>query len=245
MFGLGNLVARHLGIQLEKGPQKANWALRPLSPRMEAYARNDSHHLKKLEEILRNDLEQLGRLEWHREMCQRLVEQCTSESGPDPDLAWRVKGSGRLDRRALAVLKALWQWRERAAVEANRPPFFILPSETLVSMALLAAEGKPVDELVPRRFSPRRAEHLHLAVSRALQVPIEKCPHPAAREATPRLSQHQRRNLEQITQRRDARAAELKLDPTLIASRAVLLNLATDGEAARRSLMNWQRDILF
>ena len=30
-FGLGHLVEKFLGVKLEKGPQKANWALRPLT----------------------------------------------------------------------------------------------------------------------------------------------------------------------------------------------------------------------
>ncbi|HET7872538.1 MAG TPA: ribonuclease D, partial [Terriglobales bacterium] len=34
-FGLSDLVETCLGVKLEKGPQKANWALRPLTERME------------------------------------------------------------------------------------------------------------------------------------------------------------------------------------------------------------------
>ncbi len=42
-FGLYHLVKKHLGVTLEKGSQKADWSRRPLTPRMEAYARNDTH----------------------------------------------------------------------------------------------------------------------------------------------------------------------------------------------------------
>jgi hypothetical protein len=45
-FGLGALVEKILGIKLDKGPQKADWARRPLTERMEVYARNDTHYLK-------------------------------------------------------------------------------------------------------------------------------------------------------------------------------------------------------
>ena len=34
-FGLGALVEKFLGVKLDKGPQKADWAQRPLTPRME------------------------------------------------------------------------------------------------------------------------------------------------------------------------------------------------------------------
>src|ERR1019366_7746605 len=55
-FGLGALVEKFLGVKLDKGPQKADWAQRPLTPRMEVYARNDTHYLKTLEEKLRVEL---------------------------------------------------------------------------------------------------------------------------------------------------------------------------------------------
>src|SRR5579862_604340 len=37
-FGLRDLVRHHLGVALEKGPQKMNWARRPLPERMANYA---------------------------------------------------------------------------------------------------------------------------------------------------------------------------------------------------------------
>ena len=40
------------------------------------------------------------------------------------------------------------------------------------------------------------------------------------------------------------KAAELGIDPTLIASRAVLSDLAHDWNKHEKELMKWQRDIL-
>src|SRR5580765_7738674 len=51
-FGLTHLVSKYLGVPLEKGPQKANWARRPLTPRMEVYARHDPRYLKPLADLL-------------------------------------------------------------------------------------------------------------------------------------------------------------------------------------------------
>ncbi|SVE05561.1 uncharacterized protein METZ01_LOCUS458415, partial [marine metagenome] len=47
-FGLADLVQHYLGITLEKGSQKANWAKRPLTSQMAEYARNDVLHLHDL-----------------------------------------------------------------------------------------------------------------------------------------------------------------------------------------------------
>ena len=137
-FGLSSLVEHYLGVKLEKGSQKANWARRPLTERMERYARNDTHHLKPLSDKLKLELEHKGRLAWHEESCVRLVGECAQSRPIDMDSVWRVKGSHTLSRPALAVLRELWQWRESEAVAVNKPPFFILQHEQLVRIADIA-----------------------------------------------------------------------------------------------------------
>ncbi len=51
-FGLSSLVEKFLGVKLDKGSQKADWARRPLTEKMEIYARNDTRHLKPLADKL-------------------------------------------------------------------------------------------------------------------------------------------------------------------------------------------------
>jgi hypothetical protein len=50
--------------------------------------------------------------------------------------------------------------------------------------------------------------------------------------------------LEELRRRRDQRAVELGIDPTMIASRATLVALAQDWTAHQSRLMNWQRKLL-
>jgi ribonuclease D len=113
-FGLGSLVEKFLGVTLDKGPQKADWARRPLTERMETYARNDTRHLKPLAERLKHELQQKSRLDWHAESCARLIADCSQPPVMDDDSVWRVKGSHALGRPALAVLRELWQLRRTA-----------------------------------------------------------------------------------------------------------------------------------
>ncbi len=98
-FGLFNLVKKHLGITLEKGSQKADWAKRPLTPRMETYARHDTHYLKPLADILKEQLRQKQRLAWLEQCCERLIAECAIPAAPEPDLVWRIKGSHQLPPR--------------------------------------------------------------------------------------------------------------------------------------------------
>jgi hypothetical protein len=50
--------------------------------------------------------------------------------------------------------------------------------------------------------------------------------------------------MQELEKKRDRRAAELDIDPTLIASRAMLVLLAKDWEMHQTGLMRWQRELL-
>ena len=106
-FGYSALVAEHFGITLPKGSQKANWARRPLAPKLAQYARNDTHFLLPLAELLERRLEDLGRLAWLEQSCQQAVAAARVVRERDPQTEWRVRGSHTLGPRASAVLRAL------------------------------------------------------------------------------------------------------------------------------------------
>jgi ribonuclease D len=242
-FGLGSLVEKFLGVKLDKGPQKADWARRPLTERMEKYARNDTHYLKPLADKLKSTLEAKGRLPWHQESCARLIAESSQPSVVDENSVWRIKGSHTLSRHALAILRTLWQWREREAVAANRPPFFVLAHEKLVDIATTAAAHQPVENLLPMRMSPRRHDSLVDAVKTALQLSVDQYPeilrHKGHRPAEIEIRRHH-----ELEKRRNAHAHQLGIDPTLIASRATLNGLAHDWDKHAPDLMKWQKELL-
>ncbi len=242
-FGLRDLALKYLGVELEKGSQTANWGRRPLTPRMEQYARNDTHHLKSLVDVLRKELETLGRMEWHRETCQRLVRDAAQPVEVDREDLWRIKGSSKLRPRGLAVLQKLWLWREQEAISSNRPPYFIVPHEILVHLAEEAERFPDRLPRLPRFLTSRRKSGLQMALEDGLAVPDDDCPRPLARRGR-RASDQDMQRFEQFKQRRDTQAARLQIDPTLIASKAELMSLAQDGHEAAAALMHWQRELL-
>ena len=242
-FGLGALVEKFLGVKLDKGPQKADWAQRPLTPRMETYARNDTRHLKPIEEKLRAELTAKGRLAWHEESCARLIAESSLPPVIDSDDVWRIKGSTFLERPALAVLRELWHWREREALAASRPPFFVLAHETMVAIAAAVAGHLPFEQLIPPRMNPRRRENLQAAVRTAQSVPPEKFPE-KIRHRSQRPSEAEFRRFRELEKNRDRHAHELQIDPTLIAPKSALGDLTRDWEKHAPELMNWQRELL-
>jgi ribonuclease D len=139
------------------------------------------------------------------------------------------------------VLREIWQWRETEAMRANKPPYFVLAHESLVSIANAVSEERSF--ALPRHFSSRRADALHHAISIAQTLPPQQHPHPL-RSLPRRQTEEERKRFENLQKRRDKHAAELAIDPTLIASRATLLSLAQDFEGHRKELMHWQRELL-
>ena len=242
-FGLSSLVEKFLGVKLDKGSQKADWARRPLTEKMATYARNDTHYLKPLADKLKVALGEKGRLDWHRESCARLIVDCSQPQPVDGDSVWRIKGSSRLNRSALAVLRALWRWREDEAIAANRPPFFILDHEKMVSLATAAAGHHPVEKLLPARISPRRREKLLQAIKIGRAVPPQLQPQ-IIRHRFERPSEIERRRYCELAKGRDAHAHRLGIDPTVIASKGTLGQLASDWEKYSPELMSWQLKLL-
>jgi len=161
----------------------------------------------------------------------------------NPDSVWRVKGSSILSRPALAILRELWQWREKEAVAYCRPPFFILSHERMVNLAAAAAAQQPFENILPPKMSPRRRETLLAAVKAGLAVPAARQPE-ILRHESRRPTEAEFRRFREIEKRRDARAHELGIDPTLIAPKAALGDLARDWDRHAPELMHWQRELL-
>ncbi|HTD65596.1 MAG TPA: HRDC domain-containing protein, partial [Candidatus Limnocylindria bacterium] len=227
--------------KLEKGPQKADWSRRPLTPRMEEYARNDTRFLKPIADTLREQLRKEGRLKWHEEACQQLIEECSVIRTPDPDQVWRIKGSYHLSPDALAVLREVWHWREKEAVASNKPPYFILQPDTMIAISAAAVEGKSVEFLIPKRFSPRR----HLTLVKAVQRGLHSADKPqVVRTAHYRQSADEKRRYHELEKKRNRRAHDLGIDPTIIASRAALVQIARDEGPVNGELMAWQSELL-
>ena len=243
-FGLSALVNEFLGVELEKGSRKANWARRPLTPKMAEYAVNDTLHLRPLVDALQGELREKGREDWHRQECARLVADNSVIPEPDPDLVWRIKGSAKLAPRALSVLRELWHWREEEARRRNRPPFFILSPEAMILLADTAAQKQSVSHLMPKRMPDHRKSIIRQRIKTGMEIVEADCP--ARHKSPPRkhITPAQKRRLTEIQAKRDRQADGLKIDPTLIASRTTMVRLACEAEGVLEDVLPWQRELL-
>ena len=248
-LGLGAVLEACLGIVVPKAFQRADWAERPLTEGMKAYAATDTVHLPALRDVLRERLIEKGRLAWAEEEFVRRAQ--TRWTPPDTtDAFLKTKGARDLNRRALAVLREVHAWRETVAAERDQAPFRVAMNEVL----LLLAREAPTDMPALRRIkglSPglvgRRGDEILAAVGRGLAVPDADLP------AFPRPERWQPR-LEAVGERlREARnrvAEALDIDPGFLASRAALDEVASarpssvEALAEVPGLRRWQREVL-
>jgi len=238
--GLRDLVRELLGVELQKGSQRADWARRPLSPQMLTYAVDDTRYLSPLRDQLDAELHALGRRSWHREACARLVRLCAVPSVTNPE-AWRLKGCAQLDPRGLAALRELWRWREAQAIERDRPPYFVQSHEVLLEIAARAARG---DLTLPAVVKPRDRRGLEEALAQALATPDEALPLRESSPRPPRITRELQLRIEAVRARRDQRAADLAIDASLIATKSEIAALAEDWQRGAAAMMPWQSELL-
>ena len=90
---------------------------------------------------------------------------------------------------------------------------------------------------------PRRKANLVETVRHAQTIPPEKFPQ-VIRHRSQRPTEAEFRRFRELEAVRDRHAHALQIDPTLIAPKSVLGDLARDWDKHAPELMNWQRELL-
>jgi ribonuclease D len=134
-LGLSALVEHHFGVRLAKGHQRSDWGRRPLSADQMSYAALDTHFLLPLYDLLSAELRERGLADEARKEFQRVAAVEPRPKIFDPEAWRRVKGARELDAAGRAVLRALWIAREDRASALDRPPFKVMPEQTMVEVA--------------------------------------------------------------------------------------------------------------
>jgi len=245
--GLGSLLAEVLDLQLgvdKEAYQRADWEARPLSEGMAAYAAGDVVHLPELWRQLADRLDAAGRRHWYDQELAATIER----AGEDSRDWTRVKGAGRLSPAQRAVLRAVWQERERLAREHDIAPNRLIHDDVLRS---IAAEPPRTEPQLIRRSQRRRsllrrhAGELLAAVERGLEADPEQ------RESAGRRWTESDRNLyDQLRRTRAEVAEELGIDAGVLCPsrplwRAVAGEPADGPElCALVELRPWQTEVL-
>lgn len=133
-LGYAKLVKAMLGVALDKTQTRTDWTLRPLDDKQIRYALDDVRYLPEIYRRQQQQLKEMGRLHWLENDFNKLSDPRLYHM--DPESLWqKVRGGNTLKGVQLAVLKALTNWRENYAMEANRPRRWIMQDDLLIELA--------------------------------------------------------------------------------------------------------------
>jgi ribonuclease D len=182
-LGHGALVQKVMGIQLSKGETLTEWRQRPLTRQQIFYAFDDVRYLLRIYERIVKRLDKLGRMGWAQEEFTALTTRALQD---DPTIErWRkLRGLGALDRKRLAIVQELFNWRDAEAARINRPARVILRDDLLVDVARrnpLREKDLHVVRGLPRHELPG----IMAAVERARNLPREHWPSAIERDNDP------------------------------------------------------------
>ncbi|MEU0438663.1 ribonuclease D [Streptomyces sp. NPDC006186] len=176
--GLGAMVENVLGFILEKGHSAVDWSTRPLPEPWLRYATLDVELLVDLRNALEKELDRQGKLEWALQEFDAIASAPPPEPRKDP---WRrTSGMHKVRRRRqLAVVRELWQARDRIARRRDVSPGKVLSDAAIVEAAL-ALPGS-VHALAAlngfgHRMGRRQLEQWQAAVDRAKALPESELP---------------------------------------------------------------------
>lgn len=232
-------------VRLPKAHTRADWSRRPL-PRAELeYALDDINYLQPLRAILDRELAKRNCAEWHREECEYAARPAHYRA--DPDTAWlRVKGVARLDAPGQSCARLLAAWRERRALQSDRPRNWILPGDVLLNICrkrpATLQKLKAIKNIAPGVVKHSGARILDLVAQGKREAP--------PRAPLPSLNAAQRARVKRILARIAEVAEQTGISQTLIASRPEVEDFARiDGSGGvqlgdSRLLRGWRRQLI-
>ena len=233
---MASLLYEYFGVTLDKQYQTIDWGKRPLPPEALAYAALDTHYLLPLRDRLHQELIERGVWDLAQEDFVRLETPPIPREKFDPDRFWSLPGARDLDSEALAVLQALYRWREEEAQRRNVPPFRVLHNRELVFLAKV----RPRTEADLRRYREIRRLTRNGLGRRVLRVIEEARSHPAPqrphRGPRPPRGYHLRLDVLRRWRQQEAQARGVESD--VILPRPFMERIA---EANPRTLAELQR----
>jgi len=156
--GLASLVESLLGRSLAKEHSAADWSTRPLPTPWLMYAALDVEVLVELRDEMERQLIEADKLEWARQEFDALLSFTGPPTRHEP---WR-RTSGihkARGRRALGVVRALWQARDAIAADRDITPGRIISDSSILEIAqappkdMATLKGlRPMRNRGPRRF---------------------------------------------------------------------------------------------
>jgi ribonuclease D len=228
--------------EIDKSARFTDWSRRPLSKRQLEYALADVTHLRVVYEALAKQLERTGRASWVAEEIKALQEPALYKL--DPTTAWKRLKPRTSNKRFLAILAALAEWREREAQTRDLPRNRVIKDEALMEIAAHPpADAAGLDHIraVPKGFSGSRLGKgllEALAKGQNAEPPDGIEPERPRRKREPSAS-----SIDLLKTLLRLRAEEAGVAPRLIANAEDIERIAAHEDQGVAALTGWRADV--
>jgi ribonuclease D len=229
-------------VEIDKSARYSDWSHRPLNKRQLEYAQADVTHLCTIYEAMTKMLAKSGRSSWVEEEIAALSDPALYRL--DPKDSWKRLKPRTSNKRFLAMLASLAEWRECEAQSRDIPRGRVLKDEALTEIAAHppeTAEGLERVRALPKGFAASR-------LGKGLMEAIE-----AGRHATPPKDVEpppSRRRREPSPAAMDLlktllrlKAEEIGVAPRLIANSDDIERLAAHEDDGVAALHGWRAEV--
>ncbi len=227
---------------VDKSARFTDWGRRPLTNRQLEYALADVTHLRIVYDKLSAELKRTGRESWVSEEIQALKNE--ELYALDPTQAWKRLKPRTANKRFLAALAAVAEWREHEAQTRDVPRNRVLKDEVLLELASNPPEdGEMLERIrsVPKGFAASKmGKSLLDAMAAAKDNPPPQVPDDMIRRHHREPSPAAVDLLKTLLR---LRAEAARVAPRLIANAEDIERLAAGDDEGVAALTGWRRDV--
>ncbi|MFK8011771.1 MAG: ribonuclease D [Marinicellaceae bacterium] len=132
-FSYQNIVKELLNVELSKAHSRSDWMRRPLSSDQIQYALDDVVYLDELKNILTTKLVELNRIEWFEALTKIRLDSIINNNHVEKTFV-KIAKAKRLDLPQQQLLFVLLNWREKIAIQRDKPRQWILKNDDIVNI---------------------------------------------------------------------------------------------------------------
>jgi len=236
--GLGTLIAEYFSAKKESKFQMADWTKRPIKDEMLSYAIGDTTYLLRLKDVLLKELKEKNRISWFEEELRKLEE---ADYPMKKMKYFDFRGFKSLEPKEQAILKNLFELREKLAKKVDRPIHYIINNKLM--LALVKNPPRSIGEWSRLKgvhpIVKQRAKQFHQAIidSKNTNVVV-----PKFAKKIKRFSEEQKKLVTKLGETREKLAKKYEVPAHVILSKDEIKEITISHSLD--CLMNWQKDLL-
>lgn len=237
--GYAGLVKELFDVDMAKTHTRADWTRRPLPEAVLDYAAEDVEYLLPAADILGEQLDKKGRLDWARQDSALLLDSSLYAISGDQAID-RLKGARNFRGVKRAAAVRLAAWREEEAIRRNRPRQWIIRDNVLLDIAFKLPSSEQqlesIEGMPPKLIDRAGQQLIELIGASGDDADVYSPPLPP--------DEAQKALLKALLAQVAECAKDLDLAAETVASKRELASVLISGSRDSRVFTGWRRELI-